>query len=105
MFSPDGTLISASAAPHCGAQWTEIQQKHNGQKNNKLTMDRQQTHNEQTDDKHTMGRQTTNTQCVHFVSKELQSALRRGDNHYTNDVHIVRDDESKVKQRAMIIHE
>ena len=76
-------------------QWTD----------NKHTMDRQQTHNEQTDDKHTMGRQTTNTQCVHFVSKESQGALRRGENHYTNDVHIVRDDESKVKQRAMIIHE
>ena len=24
VFSPDGTLISASAAPHCGERWREI---------------------------------------------------------------------------------
>ncbi len=27
MFSPDGTLISASAAPHCGVYYTRIEVK------------------------------------------------------------------------------
>ena len=35
MFSPDGTLISASAAPHCGATTTTTTKKKKKQKERK----------------------------------------------------------------------